>query len=604
MSALLATASAHGAEPLKRLFRKSETIAGTPSSVASVAEMRVEIDFGILPEASELEIKLFRGRKIVAQRMRLRQRSPDNFTWKGRLIGRGRKTGRILLAAKDGALSGVLFTSDAVFQIVPLAGGEHRLVLLNQGLFPGCDGALAPSSDEPETSAATSEGSATDSASRQDVMVLYTTQARLGAGGAAQIEATIQNAVDITNSAYANSQVEPRLNLIHMEEVAYGDSGILSSDLYWLKGDAGVAALRDIYGADMVGLIVNDGTACGSAFLQNNPGAAFESKAFMVTVRDCAVGNLTFAHEFAHNQGCDHNPENSPSFPNHGSFPWSFGHWHDGNYRTVLSYSAPCALGCTRQPYFSNSNVIFNGLPTGILDERENYRTINDTAIYVANFREITTGCGNGRIDGTEECDGGDLGGATCATFGHLQGSMSCTFECTFDTTGCSTCGNNQREGDELCDTGDLGGLDCSSYGCTGSGSPACNTSCDGFDLSACTACPVCDNDGICESDEDCAWCGGDCVSGPGFLCGNGICEAGDGEDCLTCPVDCNGRQTAKLAERFCCGNGGRNPVGCNDARCEEGGLSCTAEPVAPHCCGDGIVESAEGDGSICDGNF
>jgi hypothetical protein len=50
-----------------------------------------------------------------------------------------------------------------------------------------------------------------------------------------------------------------------------------------------------------------------------------------------------------------------------------------------------------------------------------------------------------------------------------------------------------------------------------------------------------CDNDGVCESGEDCNNCS-DCIGGtaPGFSCGNGLCEAGDGENGVNCPVDCN----------------------------------------------------------------
>jgi hypothetical protein len=104
---------------------------------------------------------------------------------------------------------------------------------------------------------------------------------------------------------------------------------------------------------------------------------------------------------------------------------------------------------------------------------------------------------------------------------------------------------------------------------------------------------------GICESGEDCNTCPSDCVSGTssGAVCGNGVCEAGDGEDCVTCPADCNGVQGGKPANRFCCGNGGSNPVGCNDSRCTTGGFSCTTTPVpggGSFCCGDTFCDPGE----------
>ncbi len=104
----------------------------------------------------------------------------------------------------------------------------------------------------------------------------------------------------------------------------------------------------------------------------------------------------------------------------------------------------------------------------------------------------------------------------------------------------------------------------------------------------------VCDNDGTCESGEDCNNCPNDCISGTGgATCGNGLCEAGDGEDCRNCPADCNGRTTGAPSGRFCCGA----TEGCGDSRCNDGGYSCTTTPQGTaYCCGDGICEGAEDD--------
>ena len=48
--------------------------------------------------------------------------------------------------------------------------------------------------------------------------------------------------------------------------------------------------------------------------------------------------------------------------------------------------------------------------------------------------------CGNGRIDGTEACDGVDLGGAICSDFGLTGGSPSCRSDCSgLDLSTCTT---------------------------------------------------------------------------------------------------------------------------------------------------------------------
>src|SRR5439155_789732 len=64
--------------------------------------------------------------------------------------------------------------------------------------------------------------------------------------------------------------------------------------------------------------------------------------------------------------------------------------------------------------------------------------------------------CGSGRRDGIEDCDGPDLGGASCASLGFLGGTLACDRSCHVDTSGCLTdlCGDGVRDGIESCDGG------------------------------------------------------------------------------------------------------------------------------------------------------
>jgi hypothetical protein len=159
--------------------------------------------------------------------------------------------------------------------------------------------------------------------------------------------------------------------------------------------------------------------------------------------------------------------------------------------------------------------------------------------------------CGNGALEAGEDCDGTDLGGASCSDFGYASGSLQCTAQCTRDQTLCS-----------------------------GSGSS-------------------CNSNSSCDIGESCSTCPGDCNSGSisGASCGNGMCEGGDGENCLTCPQDCAGKQNGKKQDRFCCGAvGGENNVGCNLGQCGSS-LDCTLNPVpagGTYCCGDTSCEGEE----------
>jgi len=327
----------------------------------------------------------------------------------------------------------------------------------------------------------------------------------------------------------------------------------MSADLSWLADDPGVAALRDQYAADMVSLIVNSGSGCGIAYVMRNPGPGFENSAFQVTHMNCAIGNLSYAHEHGHNMGFEHDPANGAS-PGNASYPWSFGHFVDGSYYTVMSYHYECTPGCTRVAHFSNPDILHPDIlhqdqPTGIADERDNARTGDLTASIVAQFR-LDPVCGNGSQEGTEECDGDDLGGATCVDVACAGGTPSCT-SCTLGYLACSDCGD-------------------------------------------------CDNDDSCEMGEYCVICPNDCFSGPGATCGNGICEAGDGEDCLSCRADCRGKTNGNPNNRYCCGDGdGPNPRPCSDSSCTTQGYQCTDIPAVTSCCGDEICEGTE-DGFNC----
>jgi Big-like domain-containing protein/fibronectin type III domain protein/reprolysin-like metallo-peptidase family M12B len=135
-------------------------------------------------------------------------------------------------------------------------------------------------------------------------------------------------------------------------------------------------------------IVDNGGAYCGIGWVQRNPGSGFAGYAFQVADRGC-LANSTLAHEHGHNMGMEHNPENSSvgSTPSSASYPWSFGHWVSGQFATIMTYNSICPSYCPRVLNFSNPDVLYNGFPTGILNQRDNAQTGDSTAPIVAAFR-------------------------------------------------------------------------------------------------------------------------------------------------------------------------------------------------------------------------
>ena len=111
-------------------------------------------------------------------------------------------------------------------------------------------------------------------------------------------------------------------------------------------------------------------------------------------------------------------------------------------------------------------------------------------------------GCGNGVLNAGEDCDGTDVGDATCESVAQHGGTLGCNADCTFDVVGCDQymCGDGIVDPGEECDGSDLGGATCDSIGFT-TGALACGSNCK-LDVAACCNdfCPAA-NTSACDGD-------------------------------------------------------------------------------------------------------
>ncbi len=313
-------------------------------------------------------------------------------TWSGTVQGDAH--GWFVLTVQRGVLSANLWTGDGrAFQVRLEGGGEHVAQELNLDAFEPCAGGLDPAAHGLGAPAVREERAAGcgDGGWVADIMVVYTPEARQGAGGVGAIEGITANSVAATNVAYTASLIEVELRLVHVAEVAYNDSGDMIADLIAVTDPTDgimdyVHDWRNTYDADLVALLMaNDPWYCGVAWLMYENTPEPEWLGFSVTRFDCALGGMTFAHEVGHNQGACHAPGDGGGCEEGGLFPYSLGHRFNGasgqQFRTIMAYSPG-----TRINHFSNPGVQYDNRATGT-SGRNNARTLNETGEAISLYR-------------------------------------------------------------------------------------------------------------------------------------------------------------------------------------------------------------------------
>jgi hypothetical protein len=332
---------------------------------------------------------------VEVERQSHERRGARSLVWRGR--GQFDRNVKVTLTLHEGLLFGRIESGSDVFAVRPGSNGRTILEKLNPDSFAPEWGHDAATHGHDKVPALTTgdmmqEGLSAPATPAADgtvqivLMSVYTPQARAAAGGTAQIQGQIQAAIDQANTAFINSNMIARFFLAHTAEVAHNDAGNIETDLNWITSNATVASLRNTHSADMVSLIVNNGGGyCGIAWVQRRPGSGFANYAYQVTALGC-LANSTLAHEHGHNMGMEHDPGSAGISPSGASYPWSFGHYVNGAFRTIMSYNV-CTISCPRILHFSNPDVLYNGIPTGVLDQRDNAHTGDLTAPIVANFR-------------------------------------------------------------------------------------------------------------------------------------------------------------------------------------------------------------------------
>jgi len=346
----------------------------------------------------KMGLTLFRDVALVAELDYIEETSDTDSAYVGHIVGYENNS-EVVLIKKGKTLIGNISLPNGFYEIRSAGGNVSVIHQIDQNQFPAEEHLPVVLPDEQVDSIASTDSviqldTAADDGSVIDVMVVYTAAAQSGEGGEDNIRALIDLAITETNTGYFNSQVNQRLNLVHTQQITYSESGFdWFTALERLRGKSdghmdNVHSLRDTHKADVVVLLVNDFRYCGLAYLMSTESASFESSAFSVVNTSCATGYYSFGHELGHIMGSHHDRGSAYSS---GAFPYSYGYQAPNEtFRTVMAYN--CSSGCQRINYWSNPNVRYNNIPTGVSETQNNSafnaKSLNNTADTVANFRQ------------------------------------------------------------------------------------------------------------------------------------------------------------------------------------------------------------------------
>jgi hypothetical protein len=398
------------AAPSRALFGAPPAAAGAraalaPAGRAVVRQRAVSARLDLLIHADgspalgageRVDLNLFEDVSVSMRVREVTRHGPRGHAWRGTV--EGDDLASATLVVYDGALVGQVVTPHAVYSIGYAPDGTQVVQVTDPSALPSeapPRTVSARGADAIKLGGESVEASG-DEAGQIDVMVGFTAAARAAAGGTAAMQAAVNLAVASANQAYANNGLTQRLRLVYAGEVAIPQGGIFD-ELDALSVDPLVRWLRDVTRADVVSLIVDHGQgaqACGLGFLLGANSTAFEPFAFSVVERVCASANLSFAHELGHNMGAHHDLFVSGGEPT--VFPYSHGHVDlVVPFRTIMAYVDQCVqalgTGCNRLQFFSSPNQTQGGRPLGHAASADNVRTLGETALSVANFRQALT---------------------------------------------------------------------------------------------------------------------------------------------------------------------------------------------------------------------
>lgn len=388
----------HPAPPTRSTPLAPGITAGAVRQRFVTLEPAAAADLATTVPASQISLNLFDDVRVKVELARPVPSGPGSYIRSGQVDGKP-FAGFQMAVVGEATVMDVRMQDGVTYSVRYRGNGIHEITEILEAAQPPCGvtsntlPVKMPTAPLPSSMPMRSkQPGAADSASEVDVLVAFTQEAENYAGGPSGIEALIDLAFAYANTSYANSQIPLTIIKVKTVKVSYTPNSDMTVDLSRVAGKTDgymdeLHTVRDLYRADLVCLLRGTvtGGACGYGYIMTQPSEAFESYGFVVCASEC-ISNQTFAHELGHNMGCNHDVGNSSGAT---AYPYCYGwRWNgisSGNpqYRSVMAYAPG-----QRVQYFSNPNVFYDGKPTGVAATANNALAIQNTAVFVANFRQ------------------------------------------------------------------------------------------------------------------------------------------------------------------------------------------------------------------------
>lgn len=322
-------------------------------------------------------------------------KSNNEFTYFGDFDPCGDdRMGYIHLIAKGGDVFGQINIEEEIYELQDLGGNKNVLFKIDPSIYTESECASTHEVDGEQGINQIEEPNINFRSGGCNVRVLVLFTAAADAVGDPQNSATLF--MQQTNQIVDNSEATLHFTLAGVEELigfietppGTNARAAITNTRNRLQANAAANALRDAHQADLV-VLLTDGNwpgIFGVSFLDEWGDPDF---GYVVSEIDAAGGRFTFTHELAHDFGCKHNDDDAgpPNFVFEArgrSFlaPW---YWPSRRKTTM----ARLEEGGTRIMHFSNPEVEFKGINTGLTD-RNNTHQLTNMGCEISDYRPFT----------------------------------------------------------------------------------------------------------------------------------------------------------------------------------------------------------------------